>query len=73
MKLLTLYGWISYISWQQYIDGDYEYVQTIFNDNCRDIWHPAFKLLNTDQIEIVQGFDGIYRWTIDPITSNELR
>ncbi len=67
MKILTLcYGWISYIHPDQYRQGDYEYVETIYNDEdgSRYVWGYAFKILGVDWIDIIQGYDGTYYWTM---------
>ena len=68
MKILTLrYGWINFLSFDLYVEGDYEYVHSIFNDDDPPlgVFEPlVFKLLNTDHIEIVQDYSGNYFWSI---------
>lgn len=68
MKILTLrYGWIDFVIRDLYIDGDYEYIETIYNDENapRYIFEPlVFKLLNTNRIDIIQDSSGKYFWSM---------
>ena len=67
MKILTLrYGWISYIHPDEYRMGEYEYIETIYDDENapRYIWAYTFNILDVQWIDIVQGYDGTYYWTM---------
>lgn len=66
MRILTQhYGWINYISFEYYIDHDIEYVETIYKDReIPGVWPGVFNLLAYDHIDIVQGYDGTYYFTI---------
>ena len=66
MQILTYYGWLHYISKDQYISGDYDYVESIFDDDNapHHVWVQLFNVLKVDHIEIVQAYSGEYYWTI---------